>query len=127
MHAIGLFNDEGLVIVFLRRGGHVLPPHHPEGLSMNRFVSAAAAAALLASTGFAVAQDASRVSTVDRPAAAAGVDAADGAAAYSPGSVGAMHYAVAGRPTSVADVRAQNHGLLTAADARWVAGAQPGS
>lgn len=93
---------------------------------MNRFATFAAAAALAASTVSAFAQDAV-VSTVDGPAGAVGVTAADGAAAYSPGSVGAMHYAVAGRPTSVSDVRAQNHGLLTAADARWVTSAQPGS
>lgn len=86
---------------------------------------AAAAALALTATG-AFAQD-GLTSTVDGPRAAIGVSQADAAATQSPGTVGAMHHAVAGVATSEADVQRQG-GNTTAAAVRWLAApAQPGS
>lgn len=81
-------------------------------------ITAAAVLSAFAATG-AFAEDASRptASTVDRPSTAAA--AISGEAAQSPGTVGAMHYAVAGRATNSADVRRESRGLLTAVVAHW--------
>ncbi|GLK68395.1 hypothetical protein [Hansschlegelia plantiphila] len=88
----------------------------------NVLKSFAISAAIAASTVSAFAQDGVvSLSTVDSRPASLQVTRADGAAAYSPGSVGAMHYAVAGRATSTADVRRESSNQLTAVYAHWVA------
>ncbi|PZQ17108.1 MAG: hypothetical protein DI565_06935 [Ancylobacter novellus] len=66
-------------------------------------------------------------STADHPQIALRATAADAAATQSPGTVGAMHYAVAGLATDVSAVRRQG-GQATAATVRWLPSpAQPAS
>jgi hypothetical protein len=84
----------------------------------NRIIALAAAAAISTLTGFAAYAEDAR-STVDGPRGAVGVTAADGAAAYGAGTVGAMHYAVAGRATNSADVRRESRNLLTTVHANF--------
>lgn len=89
----------------------------------NRIAAYAAAAFLLASVAPAFAGEASLAnltSTVDRPLSPIQASPAAAAATQTPGSVGAMHYAVDGVASSLADVQRQG-GNATAGTVRWLA------
>jgi hypothetical protein len=91
----------------------------------NRIATLSLAAALAALPAVAFADD-QTASTADRPRAEIGRSQADLVATYSPGTVGAMHYAVAGVATNDAEIQRQG-GRTTAGAVRWRVVAQPGS
>ncbi|RXF75371.1 hypothetical protein [Hansschlegelia zhihuaiae] len=90
----------------------------------NRIATLSLAAALAALPAVAFAGE--LVSTVDAPQGETGRTQADLVASYSPGTVGAMHYAVAGVATNGAEIQSQG-GRTTAGAVRWRVEAQPGS
>ncbi|MFD1704214.1 hypothetical protein ACFSCV_14505 [Methylopila henanensis] len=87
-------------------------------------IRTASIAAVLAALVSAPALASDLTSNVDAPKAPFRVSAADAASTQSAGTVGAMHVAVAGRATSLAEVQRESRYLLTAANGVWLA-AQP--
>lgn len=88
-------------------------------------LSIAAALAALPAAAFA-GEPVAATSSADAPRVEVGRSQADLAASYSPGTVGAMHYAVAGVATRADEIQSQG-GRLTADAVRWRIAPQPGS